>query len=76
MQIVSVQFSDKFNPDRFYGREYHYFSEDNLIIGDIVIAPTQYGESLSVARRIDVEEREIEEFKGAMKTIPNGSKVM
>lgn len=70
MQIVSVQFEDKYSSDGGYGgRNYSYFSAIPLKVGDEVIAPTKHGESKAVVTAVDLPVSAIAAFKDAVKTI-------
>lgn len=70
MQIVKVKYR---NNGEFNGREYSYFSEDTLKVGDIVFVPVKTGFNTAQVSAIDVPESEILPFKDAVKTIPTGS---
>ncbi len=72
MQIVKVQY---LNPvtNQFFSREYSYFSEDTLQVGDIVTVPVKDGTGKAKVSVVNVPESEIEAFKDKMKTIPANS---
>lgn len=53
-------------------REYTYFSEDKLNIGDTLIVPVKDRTSKAKVSAVDVPEAEIEAFKDKVKTIPAG----
>jgi hypothetical protein len=67
MQIVKV----KFNPED--KREYSYYSEDTLQIGDRVNVPTKTGEKVVTVSTINIPESDIELFKAVVRTIPANS---
>lgn len=70
MQIVKVRYEDKYHAEGgFGGREYTYFAGIPLKEGDIVIAPTKYGESKAIVTKTDVSVSAIAAFKDSMKTI-------
>lgn len=69
LNIVGVKYEDKFEKKTFSGREYSYYTEMNLEIGDIVEVPTRYGKSIAMVSRINIEEKEIEKIKDYMKII-------
>jgi hypothetical protein len=70
MNIVSVQFQNKNNPEEFTGREYTYFSEVELVEGDIILAPTKNGESAVRVCRVNMSDSEISDsVRPYMKTI-------
>ena len=59
--IVAVQFKDRRNPEEFGGREYTYFSNVDLKVGDVIVAPV--GNSTGTVRvsRINVKDSEVDE---------------
>ena len=67
--IISVKYEDDFCPRTFYGREYSYYTDKVLNIGDLVEAPTKYGTKIAKVTRINVPENEIRNIKPYMKTI-------
>lgn len=71
LKIVSVQYQDKFEKKKFTGREYSYYSNIDLEVGDIVEVPTRYGKSVAMVSRIGIDKKEIEKIKGYMKVIEN-----
>lgn len=44
--IVSVKYEDRYTPKTFSGRAYSYITTIPLEVGDLVVAPTSYGEKL------------------------------
>jgi cell fate regulator YaaT (PSP1 superfamily) len=69
LKIVGIKYEDKFKKKTFSGREYSYYSDIELEIGDIVEVPTRYGKSIAQVTRTDIEEKEIEKIKDYMKII-------
>lgn len=67
--IISIKFEDKFVPRTFSGRAYSYYTDIDVKVGDIVIAPTQYGESIARVSEINVSEDKIINIKPLMKVI-------
>ncbi len=59
MDIVSVKFQSKKNPEEFSGREYSYFTQIPLEIGDVVVAPTKGGGSAAIVSRTGILESEL-----------------
>ena len=43
--IISVKYEDRFMPKTFNSKAYSYITRVNVEIGDLVIAPTAYGEN-------------------------------
>lgn len=69
MQIIGVKYEDEHYPKTFGGREYSYYTNISLNIGDIVEAPTKYGTSVARVSSLDVPEEKIMSFKNDLKTI-------
>ena len=69
MNIITVKYEDDFFPRTFNGRDYSYFTEQNVSVGDIVIAPTKYGEKIAKVTRVNVQEEEIENIRPFMRKI-------
>lgn len=68
-KIVGVKYEDKFEKKTFTGREYSYYTDLELEIGDIVEVPTRYGKSIAQVTRTDIDKQEIEKIKDYMKVI-------
>lgn len=69
LNIVGVKYEDKFEKKTFSGREYSYYTEMDLEIGDIVEVLTRYGKSIAQVTRTNIDEKEIEKIKEYMKII-------
>lgn len=67
--IVSVKYEDKYIPKTFSGKAYSYITEIKLEIGDIVVAPTSYGEQIARVSEINIPEYKVESFKTSLKLI-------
>jgi len=67
--IISVKYEDNFYPNTFSGKSYAYYTNIDLNIGDIVEAPSQYGENIAIVSEINISPEEIENIKPYMKTI-------
>ena len=67
--IVMVKYEDNFCPRVFQGKEYSYYTDQELSIGNLAEVPTKYGLKISMITKIDVPETEIEKIKPYMKTI-------
>ena len=77
MQLIKVRYIfENENTVRESSREYIYFSEENLAVGDIVIVPVKDTTSKAKVTAINVPEAEIEHFRAAVKTIPAGAMVL
>ncbi|KKL75038.1 hypothetical protein LCGC14_2058940, partial [marine sediment metagenome] len=57
-------------------REYTYYSEEPLSVGDILMVPTRNTKVKAIVSAINVPMEEIEAFKDSMKSIPAGSKLV
>lgn len=67
--IISVKYEDKFSPKTFSGKSYSYITQVDVEIGDLVIAPTTYGDKIARVSEIDIPETRIENIKQFLKTI-------
>lgn len=67
--IISVKYEDRFMPKTFNGKAYSYITQVNVEIGDLVIAPTVYGDKIARVSEIDIPETRIENIKQFLKTI-------
>jgi len=72
--IVKVQYYSATTGD-FSKREYTYYSEDKLKVGDIAIVPVRDTTDKAMVTAINVPIEKIAGFKDKVKTIPAGSKV-
>jgi hypothetical protein len=59
-KVIKVQFKDKKDPSVFNGHEFTYYSTVDLSVGDIIIVPTRYGNSVAQVARTDVKPSEID----------------
>ena len=67
-KIVKVQYKqDIFG---YSGREYTYYTDMPLKVGDIVLAPTKYGESRARVSAVNVRDAECASIPHLMRTIP------
>lgn len=67
--IIGVKYEDNYYPKTFGGKEYTYYTDINVHIGDIVEAPTRYGTTVALVTSIDIPEEKIADFKDSIKTI-------
>ena len=67
--IVTVKYEDKYSPKTFSGKSYSYFSSIELDVGDIVEAPTKFGNSIARVSEINIPEAKIEHIRPYMKVI-------
>lgn len=66
---ISVKYEDNYVSKTFGGKPYNYYTELDLKVGDIVIAPTVSGEKIARVSEINVPEEKIESIKPYLKTI-------
>lgn len=67
--IISVKYEDEYNPKTFCGKSYSYYTAINLRVGDIVIAPTAYGNKIARVSEINIPEYRVEMIKSILRTI-------
>ena len=67
--IIMVKYEDNFCPRVFQGREYAYYTNKKLFVGDLIEAPTKFGVKVAKVTRINISEEEIKKIKPYMKTI-------
>lgn len=67
--IISVKYEDNLMPKTFSGKSYSYYSNIKVDIGDLVIAPTSYGDKIARVSEINISEESIEKIKPYLKTI-------
>ena len=67
--IISVKYEDEYNPKTFCGKSYSYYTAINLQVGDIVIAPTAYGNKIARVSEINIPEYRVEMIKSILRTI-------
>jgi hypothetical protein len=70
--LVKVRYIDE-GTGQATGREYTYFSEEQLDVGDFVTVPVKDTIGKAQVTAVDVPESEIAAFKDKVKTIPAGS---
>ena len=67
--IISVKYEDKFNPKTFSGKAYSYYTAVDVSVGDLVIAPTSYGDKIAIVSEINITEDKIFMIKQYLKLI-------
>ena len=67
--IISVKYEDTYEPKTFSGRPYRYYTAVDVEIGDLVIAPTSYGEKIARVSEINIPEYKVEMIKHCLKLI-------
>ena len=67
--IISVKYEDEFYHRTFGGKEYLYYTNKILNVGDLVEAPTKYGNKIAKVVKINISEDEIKNIKPYMKVI-------
>lgn len=67
--IISVKYEDNYMPKTFSGKAYSYYTAIPLSVGDLVIAPTAYGQKIARVSQINIPEYKVEFFKSSLKLI-------
>lgn len=67
--IISVKYEDSYEPKTFSGKSYSYYTNKKVEVGDLVIAPTSYGEKIARVSEINIPEYKIEMIKPYLKMI-------
>lgn len=67
--IISVKYEDNYIPKIFGGKSYSYYTNTNVEVGDLVIAPTANGDKIARVSEINIQESKIEHIKSYLKTI-------
>ena len=68
-KIVSVKYEDRYMPKTFSGKAYSYITAIPLEVGDLVIAPTSYGDKIARVSEINIPEYQNEFMQGSLKLI-------
>ena len=66
---IYVKYEDEHWPRTFGGKEYSYYTDLQLEVGDLVEAPTKYGTSIAKVTRINIPEEEIKDINPYIKNI-------
>ena len=66
---IYVKYEDEHWPRTFGGKDYSYYTDLKLEVGDLVEAPTKYGTSIAKVTRIKVPEEEIKDIIPYIKNI-------
>ena len=66
---IYVKYEDEHWPRTFGGKEYSYYTDLQLEVGDLVEAPTKYGTSIAKVTRINMPEEEIKDIIPYIKNI-------
>ena len=67
--IISVKYESQYEPGTFDFKSYKYFTNLELKVGDIVIAPTVNGEKIARVSEINIPEYKVETIKHLMRWI-------
>lgn len=67
--IISVKYEDNYEPKTFGGKAYSYYINKKVEVGDLVIAPTAYGDKIARVSEINIPEYKVEMIKPYLKTI-------
>lgn len=67
--VISVKYEDNYMPRTFSGKAYSYYTAVDVNVGDLVIAPTSYGDKIARVSEINIPEFKIENIKPYLKLI-------
>lgn len=67
--IISVKYEDSYEPKTFRGKAYSYYTRKKVKVGDLVIAPTAYGEKIARVTEINIPAYRVEMIKPYLRTI-------
>ena len=67
--VIAVKYEDKYNPKTFGGKSYNYYTAVDVNIGDLVIAPTSYGDKIARVSEINISEDNVFMIRPYMKLI-------
>lgn len=67
--IISVKYESDYTPKVFEGKSYSYYSNTDVNVGDLVVAPTAYGDKIARVSEINIPEEKIKSIKPYLKTI-------
>ena len=67
--IISVKYESNNAPKVFEGKSYSYYSNVDVNVGDLVVAPTAYGDKIARVSEINIPEDKIQSIKPYLKTI-------
>ena len=67
--IINVKYEDKFSPKCFSGKSYSYYTNTNVDVGDLVLAPTSSGDKIAIVSKINIPENSVVSIKPYLKTI-------
>lgn len=73
--VCKVQFEEKTRPGKFAPQEYSYIAEVPVEIGDLVVAPTRYGDRTARVSRTRVPRAEWEKHAHLLRHITRRKKV-
>lgn len=67
--IINVKYADVYEPKAFSGKAYSYYTSIKLNVGDLVLAPTAYGNKIAKVSEINVPEYKIANYKHLLRQI-------
>lgn len=67
--IISVKYEDNYMPKTFAGKAYSYYTAVKVKVGDLVVAPTAYGDKIARVSEINIPEWKVENIKAYLKLI-------
>lgn len=70
--IISVKYESNYTSKVFEGKSYSYYLSADVAdvnVGDLVVAPTAYGDKIARVSEINIPEDKIQSIKPYLKTI-------
>lgn len=67
--IISVKYEDNYMPKTFGGKSYSYYTNIDVNVGELVIAPVASGDKIARVSEINIPEYKVENIKPYLKTI-------
>lgn len=67
--IISVKYEDNYMPKTFSGKAYSYYTAVKVQVGDLVVAPTSFGDKIARVSEINIPEYKVEHIKSYLKLI-------
>lgn len=67
--LVNVKYEDKYHPKTFGGRPYTYITTIPLKVGDLVVAPTSFGDKIARVSEINIPHSKVMFMESQLKLI-------
>jgi len=67
--IISVKYEDNYIPKTFGGKAYSYYTAIDVKVGELVVAPSVYGDRIARVSEVNIPTQRVECFKSSLKLI-------